>query len=166
MKTVIEEDVDFILLTGDLFDSTVPNLDLANEIFKVLKEVKRNGIRIYMIFGSHDNSRNRQSITKLLSTTEIATYVSEEAMKIGQPEYYIDEQTGVKIVGVDGLTGGVDRYIYEEMDKKKLENEEGYKIFMFPFNFIITFLPSTSASISLNFCLISCAVNPSTKISL
>ena len=35
------------------------------------------------------------------------------------------------ITGIDGLTGGVDKHIYEAMDKSKLEEKEGYRIFMF-----------------------------------
>ena len=131
IETCVQEKVNFILISGDLFDSTVPNLDVADEVFKILKDAKEAGINIYMIFGSHDNSRNRQSIAKLLITSGIVNYVSEEALKTGQPEFTVDEDTGVMITGIDGLTGGVDKHIYEDMDKSKLEAKEGYRIFMF-----------------------------------
>ena len=131
IKTSVSEKVDFILISGDLFDSTVPNLDTADKVFELLKYVKDKGIEIYMIFGSHDNSRNRQSIAKLLSTSGIVNYVGGPAVSTGQPMFFKDKKTGALITGIDGLTGGTESQIYDEMDRELLEEMEGFKIFMF-----------------------------------
>ena len=100
VETAVQEKVNFIIISGDLFDSTVPNLDTADKVFELLKYVKDNGIEIYMIFGSHDNSRNRQSIAKLLSTSGIVHYVGGPATNTGQPMFFKDKKTGVLLTGV------------------------------------------------------------------
>jgi exonuclease SbcD len=43
---------------------------------------------------------------------------------------FTDKKTGAKITGISGRRVGLDKEIYEKLDKKKLESEDGFKIFL------------------------------------
>ena len=45
-------------------------------------------------------------------------------------EILTDKKTGAKITGISGRKVGLDKEIYEKLDKKKLESEDGFKIFL------------------------------------
>ena len=66
MDICVQEEVNFILITGDLFHSNLPDMLLANEAVKIMKKVKDKGIPIYVIYGSHDYSVNETSLIDLL----------------------------------------------------------------------------------------------------
>ena len=50
----VEEKVDFIAITGDFFDVNVPELDHVKRAVDIMRQARRHGIEIYMIYGSHD----------------------------------------------------------------------------------------------------------------
>ena len=45
--------------------------------------------------------------------------------------FTVDKKTGVKITGIIGKKGGLEKSYYEDLLREELEKEEGYKIFMF-----------------------------------
>ena len=45
-------------------------------------------------------------------------------------KFFTDKKTGAKITGISGRKVGLDKEIYEKLDKKKLESEDGFKIFL------------------------------------
>jgi DNA repair exonuclease SbcCD nuclease subunit len=45
-------------------------------------------------------------------------------------KFFVDKKTGAKITGISGRKVGLDKEIYEKLDKKKLESEDGFKIFL------------------------------------
>ena len=45
-------------------------------------------------------------------------------------KFFVDKKTGAKITGISGRKVGLDREIYEKLDKKNLEMEDGFKIFL------------------------------------
>jgi len=49
------EEVDFIIIAGDLFHSNLPDMSVVKETVKKLREVKEKGIPVYIIYGSHDS---------------------------------------------------------------------------------------------------------------
>ena len=46
-------------------------------------------------------------------------------------KFTLDEKTNAKLVGINGLRGMLDRHSYEDMNKEELEQEQGFKIFLF-----------------------------------
>ncbi|MEM3405721.1 MAG: metallophosphoesterase [Candidatus Pacearchaeota archaeon] len=62
----IEEKVDFVLITGDLFDSAYPPIDILAECFFQLKRLKDNSIDCYIIAGSHDFSASGKTFLYVL----------------------------------------------------------------------------------------------------
>lgn len=134
----MEENVDFIIIAGDLFHSNLPDMGIVKQAVGKLKEVKDKGIPVYINYGSHDFSPNETSIIDVITESGLLkklfnAYIVEnenckEKIKL---EFIIDDKTGVKLTGISGRKLGLDDAYYEMLDKKSLEEEEGFKIFVF-----------------------------------
>lgn len=129
----IAKGVDFILISGDLFNTSLPSIDGLKEATKKLKELQDNGIRAYMIAGSHDFSPSGKTMLDVLENAGLIVNVAKgeavnDKLKLN---FTIDKKTGVKIAGMIGKKGGLEKSYYEDLLREELENEEGYKIFLF-----------------------------------
>ncbi|MCP8310332.1 MAG: metallophosphoesterase, partial [Candidatus Methylarchaceae archaeon HK01M] len=69
MEKCIEKKVDFIVISGDLFDVNIPDLLSVKRAASKMREVKANNIPIYVIYGSHDYSATAVSIVDVLQST-------------------------------------------------------------------------------------------------
>lgn len=129
----IARNVDFVLISGDLFNTSLPALDRLKIVVKKLKELKDRKINTYIIAGSHDFSPSGKTILDVLEDAGLCINVvkgSVEGNKL-KLKFTIDEKTGAKITGMLGKKGMLERKYYENLDKTNLEKEEGFKIFMF-----------------------------------
>lgn len=54
-KLAIDEEADFILLAGDLFDEANRSLKAQMFLRKQFLKLKENNIQVYVIFGNHDH---------------------------------------------------------------------------------------------------------------
>src|SRR3989344_699075 len=73
----IQERVEFILFTGDLFDSAFPPIETLKETFSEFKKIKEAGIKSFVIAGSHDYSVSGKTFLDVLEKAgfcEIAKY--------------------------------------------------------------------------------------------
>ena len=52
----IQEQIDFILIAGDLFNTSLPAVDRLKTVTYKLKQLKDKNIPVYIIAGSHDFS--------------------------------------------------------------------------------------------------------------
>ena len=59
VRRAIEERVDFIIHTGDLFESYHPDVSTISEAISVFKEIKDAGIPVFSITGNHDRVLRR-----------------------------------------------------------------------------------------------------------
>ena len=129
----LEKKVDFILISGDLFDSPIPDMALANAAVRKLREVQDQGIPLYMVYGSHDFTPTQSSIVDLLESSGLFRKVTKGKIvddKL-QLEFEVDERTGAKLCGISGRRLGIDKKYYEILDRQKLKQEDGFKIFAF-----------------------------------
>ncbi|MGA2790846.1 MAG: metallophosphoesterase [Candidatus Bathyarchaeia archaeon] len=129
----VDKKVDFVLISGDLFDSNIPDMALANAAVKKLREAQEQGIPLYVVYGSHDFSPTQSSIVDLLESSGLFKKVTKGKTidnKL-QLEFEIDQRTGAKLCGISGRRLGIDRAYYEILDRQKLEKEDGFKIFAF-----------------------------------
>jgi len=130
----IHEHVDFILLSGDIFDTSRPAINTMERMVSKLKEAKDAGIQTYVIEGSHDFSPTGKTMLRVLEKTGLFTRVSKgkttEEGKL-RLNFVTDEKTGAKITGLVGRMGVLEREIYRNLDGKSLLEEKGFKIFMF-----------------------------------
>ncbi len=130
----MDEKVDFILIAGDLFHVASPDIDILKSAVLKLKEARDKGIRIYVIPGSHDFSYSEKTMLKVLEAAGLFVNVSRgdvgEDGKI-RLKFTVDDATGVKITGLLGRAGSLEREYYENLDHESARKEEGFKIFMF-----------------------------------
>jgi len=129
----VEEKVDFILISGDLFDSNIPDLYQVKRAVEKLRFAKDQGINIYLVFGSHDYNPNTISMIDVLESAEIFEKVSKGEYKGDKLElqFVEDSKTGAKLTGLPGRKIGLEREYFEALDIKPLEQEKGFKIFLF-----------------------------------
>ena len=138
LDTCIKEKVDFIIIAGDLFHSNIPDMSVVKQAVGKLKEVSDKGIPVYINYGSHDFSPNETSIIdvitesgllkKLFNGYVVENEAGEEKLKL---KFITDKKTGAKLTGISGRKMGLDDAYYNMLDKKSLEDEDGFKIFVF-----------------------------------
>lgn len=129
IEICINEKVDFILFAGDIFNTSIPQIELIKETTGILKKLKDMGIPVYIIPGSHDFSPSGKTMLDVLEKAGLLTnvYKSENNKLL----FTTDPKTGIKITGILGRRSGLEKIDYETLELKQLESEPGYKIFMF-----------------------------------
>ena len=129
----IQEQVDFILICGDLFHVSIPDLSVVDEAVKKMREVGDKGIPIYAIYGSHDYSPNSTSVIDVLASAGTIRRIVDwelvdDRIKLN---FFIDPKTGAKITGISARKAGLESRYFEMLDRRALEHEDGFKIFAF-----------------------------------
>lgn len=129
----LKEKVDFILIAGDLFNTALPGIDQIKAVIRELKKVEYAGIPVYYIAGSHDFSPSGKTMLDLIEEAELGIDVMKGEIEddVLNLKFTVDKNTGAKITGIIGKRGMLDRKLYEKLNKKSLEEEKGFKIFMF-----------------------------------
>ncbi len=129
----IEENIDFILISGDLFNTSLPQIDHLKRVVLKLKKLKDKNIPVYGIVGSHDFSPSGKTVVDVLENAGLFVNVVkgeviDEKLKL---KFTVDSKTNVKITGLLGKRGMLERKYYENLIRENLESEQGFKIFMF-----------------------------------
>ena len=73
----IKENVDFILIAGDLFNTALPSIDQIKIVIRKLKEVKENDISVYFIAGSHDFSPSGKTMLDIIEEADLGINVTK-----------------------------------------------------------------------------------------
>ncbi len=128
IEICINENVAFVLISGDLFDTSLPSIDIIKRAAEALDKLRQNNISCYIIPGSHDFSPSGKTMLDVLEKAGLAENVVK--FKNNKLEFTIDK-TNAKITGIFGLRLGLERNYYSLLNKENLEKEEGFKIFMF-----------------------------------
>jgi len=128
----IKDQVSFVILAGDIFDSNIPDLSAVRRAAEKMKEASDAGIRFYAIYGSHDFSPNYSSIVDVLDGAGLFTTV-EAKSRVGDKTVlsFIQDPSGPKICGISGRKLSLDREEYAALSRETLEAEPGFKIFVF-----------------------------------
>jgi len=130
---VITEKVDFVIISGDLYDVSNPKVDVVDLATKELKKLKDNNIPVYGIMGSHDFSPSDKSMMRPLITAGLFTNVSKgRKTEAGKLELFFieDPNTKIKITGLRARKRSLEIEDYNQLDRTSLENEKGVKIFV------------------------------------
>ena len=130
---ILETQVDFVLIAGDLFNTALPAIEYLKQAVILLKRLKKQGIPVYAIPGSHDYSPSGRTILDVLEEAELLGNVMKGQVVDNKLKlrFRIDRKTGAKITGIRGKKGSLEKKDYESLDVKSLEQEPGFKIFMF-----------------------------------
>jgi len=129
----IEEEVDFIIIAGDLFNTSFPAIDSLKTTTKKLKQLKDNKIEVYIVPGSHDFSPSGKTMLDVLENAGLLVNVvkGEIVNKKLRLRFTVDKKTGAKITGMLGKRGMLEKSYYGDLDRRNLEKEKGFKIFVF-----------------------------------
>jgi len=133
MDMCVDEAVDFLLISGDLFDVGIPELGVVNDAVKKMRELRDAKIPVYAIYGSHDYTPTGTSIIDVLHTAGILTNLMRTSMEDGRLRlrFLTDPETGAKLTGMAARKMGLESRNYEILDKESLEKEPGFKVFAF-----------------------------------
>lgn len=131
----INKKVDFILFAGDLFNTSLPALDILKTITKKLKQLQQTNIPFYVIPGSHDFSPSGKTMIDVLENAGLLINVCKGQVNPETKQlnlnFTLDKKTNTKITGMLGKKGMLDKIYYENLNLESLEQEPGYKIFLF-----------------------------------
>jgi exonuclease SbcD len=135
VKKIIEEEVDFVVISGDLYDVSNPKVEIVDLATKELKKLHDSGILVYGIMGSHDFSPSNKSMLRPLISADFFRNVSqpiwtEDAVHPLRLELFEDEKTKVKLTGMRARKKGLELDDYQKLDVQFLEKESGTKIFL------------------------------------
>jgi DNA repair protein SbcD/Mre11 len=128
----LEEKVAFIIMAGDIFDSNIPDLSSVRRAARKMKEAADAGIRFYAIYGSHDFSPNYSSIVDVLDGAGLFTRVEAMSSSDGKTLLsFTSDPSGPKLCGISGRKLSIDRDEYAVLDRQGLQDEPGFKVFVF-----------------------------------
>lgn len=132
MGRALEEDVDFIIISGDLFNTAIPGIDSIRIAVEQLKLAQDKGIPVYGIPGSHDFSPSGKTMLDVLEGAGLFINVAKGESVEGKLKlrFTRDEKTGALLTGIFGRQGGLDKYYYEDLMRDHLQ-VDGFKIFCF-----------------------------------
>ncbi|KKL56216.1 hypothetical protein LCGC14_2247600, partial [marine sediment metagenome] len=103
INKILEEEVDFIIISGDLFDISNPKVDVVDLAVKELKKLQDKNIPVYGIMGSHDFSPSDNSMIRPLISAGLFIDVSkgeivdEKKLKL---HFIQDSKTKIKLTGL------------------------------------------------------------------
>jgi len=129
----IEKAADFVIISGDLFNTSFPDMDSLKTTVTKLRELNQNNIPVYIVAGSHDYSPSGKTILDVLEEAGLFVNVfkgSVEETKL-KLDFTTDKKTGAKLTGIPGKRGMIEKKYYESLVTENLEKELGFKIFLF-----------------------------------
>ncbi len=153
----LKKRVDFVVLSGDLFNTALPRIDTLKHVVEQLKRLLDASIPVYAIAGSHDFSPHGKTMLSVLEKAGLLINVMKgEVDSKGhlQLRFTIDSKTKAHITGIIGKKGMLDKEMYEglsplkpvkdvpniflfhtsitELKPKELERMNSYKISLLP----------------------------------
>jgi DNA repair protein SbcD/Mre11 len=135
LENVETREAEFLLISGDLFHTPVPDPAEVAPVAAALKRLVDRGRRIYAIYGSHDYVAHRTSWLDVLAETGVFVKVAPEAVRTEGTRwtlpFHVDEPTGARIAGISGRSHGLDREYFRAVDSEAFRLAPGFKIFQF-----------------------------------
>jgi DNA repair exonuclease SbcCD nuclease subunit len=135
LAVVSERGAEFLLISGDLFHTPVPDPTEVAPVAAALKRLVDEGRRIYVIYGSHDYVAHRTSWLDVLAAAGVFAKVAPEAVRTEGTRwtlpFLVDPPTGARIAGISGRSHGLDRDYFRAVDAEAFCAEPGFKIFQF-----------------------------------
>ncbi len=133
VNAIIKEEVDFVIVSGDLYDVSNPKVEVIDLATRELKKLKDHEIPVYGICGSHDFSPSNKSMIRPLVTAGLFINVSKGDLKEDgklKLNFYQDQKTQIKITGLRARKRSLEIEDYRILDIESLESEKGPKIFI------------------------------------
>ncbi len=119
----IKEKVDFLIITGDLFDTAYPPIEIIKEAFSEFRKLKESNIPVFLIAGSHDFSASGRTFLEVLEKAgfckNVALYTEHQGSILLQPTIY----KNVVLYGYPGKKSGLE---VQEITRIKLDEAPGF----------------------------------------
>jgi len=127
IERILKQKLDFVLISGDLFDSAYPPIDILKSTFEQFRRLKDANIPVFLIAGSHDYSVSGKTFLDVLEKAGFCKNVSLYEEKNGsillQPTIY----KNVAIYGYPGKKSGLE---VDEIKRIKLQDSPLFKILL------------------------------------
>jgi len=124
----IRENVNFIVFTGDLFDSAYPPIEVLKETFSEFRKLKEAKIKCYIIAGSHDYSVSGKTFLDVLEKAgfcETCKFTDDESRR--KIILKFNNHEGISIYGYSGKKSSLE---IADLKKIELEKSNNFKILM------------------------------------
>jgi len=124
LEVVREEGCQFLVIAGDLFDTNLPDMDVVDRAAEGLHDLTEAGVRVYVLYGSHDRSLTEKGIVDVLESAGLFTNVGvhdPEDLSSGEARPTVDEPTGVVLAAVGGRRLSLERALFGAVDWGPLE---------------------------------------------
>ncbi|MEK6891433.1 MAG: DNA repair exonuclease [Nanoarchaeota archaeon] len=128
LEIIIKDRLDMVLITGDLFDSAYPPIEILKQAFGEFKKLKDANIPCFIIAGSHDYSVSGKTFLEVLEHAGFCVNVfkSEE-----RDEKIILQPTIFKNYALFGYPGKKSSLEIEDLRRVTLNETPGFfKIFL------------------------------------
>lgn len=99
----LEEKVDFLVVSGDLFHTNLPRMSEAVRLTRELRRLRDEGVRIYCVYGSHDSSPTRTSLIEVLAADKLLCVLDRRTV----------DESGAVLNGMHGLAGAKEAQYYQ-----------------------------------------------------
>ena len=124
----IEQTLDFVLISGDLFDSAYPPIEILKETFAEFRKLKEADIPCFIIAGSHDYSVSGKTFLDVLERAGFCKNVTQAEEKENEILLNPTICKGAAIYGYPGKKSGLE---IQDLRKVQLQDAPGmFKIFM------------------------------------
>ena len=126
----IAEDVDFIIIAGDLLDTSLPGVDVLSKAAAIFRKCREADIPVYIIAGSHDYSPTGKTMLSVFESAGLVIDVAkyEEGSERINLKFTTDRKTGTKLAGIFGRKGSLEVDSFKNIS---VPEEDGDKIFVF-----------------------------------
>jgi exonuclease SbcD len=105
---VTEEQVDVVVIAGDVYDRAVPSADATAVLSRVVARIRRAGASVVLTPGNHDSARRLDAFSELLAVGGL--HVRAETAKLDEPVLFSDAHGDVAIYGLPFLEPEVARH--------------------------------------------------------
>lgn len=127
LEISLNENVDFILISGDLFDSAYPPIEILKETFAEFKKIHDSKVPVFIIAGSHDFSASGKTFLDVLERAGFCKNVEnfelvEDKIKL-KPTIFKD----IALFGYSGKKSGME---LKDLEKINLESMHPQSILM------------------------------------
>jgi len=128
IEICISRKVEFVIITGDLFDSPYPPIDILKEAFAVFRQLHDAKIPCFIIAGSHDYSVSGKTFLDVLEKAGFCKNVMDSEERGDDIILNPTIHKGVAIYGYPGKKSGLEM---QELRRAKFNEAPGmFKIFM------------------------------------
>ena len=98
-ETALDEQVDFVILAGDIFDDTDSSLKAQMFLRDEFEKLNQANIKVYLIYGNHDYYRNNFAVVKFPSNVtvfgpEVSTVeqITKDGQRVGLTGFSYHQQ--------------------------------------------------------------------------